>query len=336
MPTLYIRLPKIFFAFVLITIGRTTAIAQKSGKDTLSLIGIGIGSSHYYGDLAPFQNFLVSTTTLPRWSISAHGSLPLTPKLSVRTTLNWIRVVGDDYTFASKNINKFQYQFLRNLHFRNDIAEVNFCGIYHFKYLNSKFRPYLLLGIGTILQNPKARGRMNFVAVKDEWLDLREYNTSGQGLSIRPRPYSLINLSFPIGFGCKYPISKKLIMSFEVNFRQTTSDWIDDVGNASFVEDVYTFNLVQGKFAYLNNRANEVYTARTGIDRTNGLQDIFNQNDLGKVNLSKMEDLMVVLGYSKRGKRGLDSYMTTQFGLSYVIGKPESKSKNTEKVNTDK
>lgn len=330
------KLQKILFAFILIIIGRTITIAQRPPDDTLSLIGISIGSSHYYGDLAPLQNFLASTNTLPRWSLSAHGSLPLTSKLSVRTSFNWVRVVGDDYTFASKNINKFQYQFLRNLHFKNDIAEVNFCGIYHFNYLSSKFRPYVLLGIGTILQNPKARGRMNFVAVKSDWLELREYNTSGQGISIRPRPYSLLNLSFPIGFGFKYPVSKKLIMSFEVNFRQTTSDWIDDVGNASFVEDLYTFNAVQGKFAYLNNRANEVYTARTGIDRMNGLQQIFNQNNIGKVNLSKMEDLMVVFGYSKRGKRGLDSYMTTQFGLSYVIGKPKNKLKKTKEANTDK
>lgn len=327
---------KKILVLIIFILGRTLIFAQKPIKDTLSLISIGVGTSHYYGDLAPFQNFLASTTTLPRWSLSANGSLPLTPKLTVRTSLNWVRIVGDDYTFASKNINKFQYQFLRNLHFRNDIAEINFCGIYHFKYLNSTFRPYVLLGVGTILQNPKARGRMNFVSVKGDWLDLREYNTSGQGLSIRPRHYSLLNLSFPIGLGFKYPVSKKIIMSFEVNFRQTTSDWIDDVGNASFVEDLYNFNSVQGKFAYLNNRANEVYTARIGFDRTNGLREIFNQNNLGKVNLSKTEDLMILFGYSKRGKRGLDNYMTTQFSLSYVIGKSKSKSKKMGKGSVNK
>ena len=89
----------------------------------------------------------------------------------------------------------------------------------------AQFQPYLFVGIGGFYFNPQG-----YNANYGGWVNLAPLHTEGQGLPGGPAPYSQVAVSFPVGFGLKYPVNRRLSIGLEVAVHFTTSSYIDDAG----------------------------------------------------------------------------------------------------------
>ncbi len=147
------------------------------------------------------------------------------PQLGFRFGASYIQVTGADSLSAIK-ANK-----LRNLHFGNNLfegygaLELNFLPIDIEKF---RVTPYVFAGIGAFYGNPYTKDDEN------EKVFLRNMSTEGQGLPQYPgrEVYPLVNAMFPIGGGIKALIGKTVLISAEIGFRYTATDYLDDVSRS--------------------------------------------------------------------------------------------------------
>ncbi|MBC3784332.1 DUF6089 family protein [Spirosoma utsteinense] len=289
-------------------LGLTSAHAQSRAFQKFtpySEVGIGGGTASYFGELAPIHRPFRSLGTLPRWNTSISFTRHVTPHFALRTSFTWVRLIGDDFTFTETNPNQFPIQFLRNLHFRNDIKEVAISGLYQFRREGNQpnhrpsVTPYIMAGIAIVGHNPKARIPLyESDSPLGNWLDLRPLGTEGQGLGGYAKPYSLVTLAIPAGVGVRWRLTPNLNLSAEVGFRYTLTDYLDDVGGLYPDSDAITKNLS----ILFSDRRYEYLVARTGQDRLEALQN-----------------LPDVTPDVHRGTSGYDMYMLTQIKLHYLL-----------------
>jgi len=307
--------------------------SKKNKLKQYSTVGIGGGSSHYFGDLSPYGYVYYGLITNVRWNATINYTRQLSPQIAARVGFTWARIAGDDYTFSQHNIDKLFQPFLRNLHFRNDIKEFTITGLINLlpQYSNglrgrSFIRPYSFIGFGFFAHNPQAR---DVAAINPAtgnillggWTNLRDKQTSGQGINpTYPKAYSLIQPVFPVGIGVKIKINEKFNLGIEGGLRITLSDYLDDVGKSDYPDpaDLVAVSPLSVAFA---NRAGEDYSAFTGASRIAQFADIAtNQLSLATPGTPSSNGL-AVFGFpiSERGKQKLDSYFTTQITLNYII-----------------
>ncbi len=179
----------------------TESLAQRRPNTRFvpySSVTFGVGSSHYYGDLAGYGKFIKSTYIMPRWNVGLGYTRQFTPHFAARAMFTWARIAGDDYTFSKSNIEKNLVYYARNLHFRNDIKEFAVTGIYNFKEdgrnstVRAKFTPYLFGGLALVAHSPKARVPVTGADAQAdrEWVSLQPLHT--QGVRDSPAILSLI------------------------------------------------------------------------------------------------------------------------------------------------
>ncbi|MBI1308025.1 MAG: hypothetical protein GC181_15580 [Bacteroidetes bacterium] len=173
--------------------------------------GIMIGASNYHGDLA--YN-IVPGETKPAFGL--HTRYNFTPYWSFRNALSYGTISGSDKNFSD-------YQS-RNLSFKNNILE--FSSVFEFNFLpfgsrilSKDFSSYAMLGIAIFHHNPKAY-------YQGQWYDLRKLYTEGQS---NKDQYGVLQMAIPFGGGIKYNITKNLVVGFEVGWRKTFTDYLDDV-----------------------------------------------------------------------------------------------------------
>jgi hypothetical protein len=125
-----------------------------------------------------------------------------------------------------------RHRYKRNLSFRSSIAECTLLGeIYPlvWVYYSKRFllSPYITGGIGFFYFKPQA-------AINGVWVDLKPLRTEGQGFTEYPDhlPYRLTQINFPLGTGIKYDVSATTSVRFEVLYRLTTTDYLDDVSTS--------------------------------------------------------------------------------------------------------
>ena len=86
------------------------------------------------------------------------------------------------------------------------------------------FTPYITFGVSVFSYDPYAylNGQKYF---------LRTLGTEGQGSTLYPdrKPYTSMSLAVPLGVGFKYAINYKTNVGFEVVYRFTNTDYLDDV-----------------------------------------------------------------------------------------------------------
>jgi len=121
----------------------------------------------------------------------------------------------------------------RNLSFRSDLIEVALAAQVNFKTFHdigmgrkrSDFSIYGFAGGGMFYNNPQAK-------YKGTWYNLQELGTEGQHSDKEgtPAPYSKFQVCIPTGFGLYYSYKKKHRFGWEVGWRLTFTDYIDDVG----------------------------------------------------------------------------------------------------------
>jgi hypothetical protein len=92
------------------------------------------------------------------------------------------------------------------------------------EYKTSRFMPYIGTGFGLFHFNPKTK-------LNGEWYHLKPLHLEGQGFDEYPERgnYNLTQFYIPITFGLKYKINKNSLVSFNILFRHTFTDYIDDV-----------------------------------------------------------------------------------------------------------
>ncbi len=136
-------------------------------------------------------------------------------------------------------------RYQRNLSFRSKISEISLVAEFHpfFAFGNYMgrdveppyFSPYIVGGIAFFSFNPQA------IARNGQYVDLQPLSTEGQGFAEYPdrKPYKLSQVSFPIGVGVRYELSKDFNMRLEFLHRITTTDYLDDVSKRYIDKTVY-------------------------------------------------------------------------------------------------
>ncbi len=296
-------------------------------------LGIGGGSSHYFGDLAPYTFFYYGLYTNVRWNGSIHYTRFLTNNIGARVSFSYARIFGDDASFSERNFDRLYNNYLRNLHFRNDLKEFAITGIFNLipqegkgKRGRKNVMPYLTAGIGFVAHNPQARlvpVANSGVLEKQPWTSLSDKSTAGQGLAGQPRQYSAIALVVPLGAGVRFKINDKFDFTAEAGIRVTSTDYLDDVGNDLYVNPSVlsaNFGTAAEKLAYRANQDINALTLESRIPRF--LQLVQMKNGSVPPGVAPSNYAETLYGYSVGSRRGSappDLYLMTQFTISYVL-----------------
>lgn len=174
-------------------------------------IGALFGASNYHGDLA---DEVVFAETHPSFGIFYRRNM--NEYLSLRSTFSVLTISGSDTNFE-------EYR-LRNLSFQSNILELSNIAEFNFQpfssypfHKNSTF--YAFAGLAVMYHNPKAE-------MNGSWHNLHPLNTEGQAPKER---YNRIQLTIPFGGGVKVQLTPNLIASWELGWRKTFTDYLDDV-----------------------------------------------------------------------------------------------------------
>ena len=170
-------------------------------------LGYQIGGSNYWGDLAP--KIVLSETNL---SSGLFARLNLSNSFAWKNELNFHNVSGTDQNFE---INKS-----RNLNFHSKITE--FASVIEFNFdkygtgvLDKKITSYFFGGLSYFRFNPQTEINGNTV-------DLATYQTEDVA-------YSKSAMAIPFGMGVKWMVNKNFALEWQIGFRKTFTDYIDDV-----------------------------------------------------------------------------------------------------------
>lgn len=292
--------------------------AYKPKPIRYSSLSFGVGTSHYYGDIGP-ENLVKATLSSIRWNMLLSYSYTLTPKIHIGANLAFIRVAGDDY-YADNDID-----FIRNLHFRNDIAQVSLFGQYHpFGYSTNynkrlDISPYLTIGMGYFFHNPKAKLPLD--SGINDWIALEPLHTEGQGVNaIYPNPYKLSGFTIPVGLGVRYKYNHKIDFAFEIAYHTTFTDYLDDVSG------IYPNPLLleSNEAKVLSNRSREQFAAVNHGDRTDRIVAYLKANGISDSKPFESNAFAFgAVGTDRGSKTGNDSYLTSTFKIILIL--PESK-----------
>ncbi len=200
--------------------------------------GVTVNAMNYVGDVDPGPSILSPGIKFTRYNFGAVVMRRLGARVSARGTFSYGRVGGDDFV-NSKYVTKGGdiYRKARNLSFFNNIYELKLDAVIDFVEHRGKYQkrpdfvPYGFVGLAYFHHNPKTR-----VDFKDgsgeQVVELRDFSTEGQGTGIdnASKKYSLHQIAIPIGLGIRYKVSKQVDLAFEIGWRFTFTDYIDDIG----------------------------------------------------------------------------------------------------------
>jgi hypothetical protein len=190
--------------------------------------GLKLGGTNYLGEMGGLQedgkDFVADIklqTTRPAFGLFV--SYEVSPQFFVSGSIMYGRITGAD------SLSKAGARYTRNLHFRNDIyelavrGEVTLLDIFDIttkSWLKTHLRGYGYVGIASYYHNPEAE-------YKGEWVKLRPLMTEGQEVS-----YSNFGFSIPIGIGVAITHNKRYRIGWEIGWRTTFTDYLDDVSSS--------------------------------------------------------------------------------------------------------
>jgi Domain of unknown function (DUF6089) len=181
-------------------------------------IGISAGAAHYFGDLNPDVHL-----NRPKIALGAFFRKQFGNYVALRVAGHYAQL---GYSDIYNSQNEFMYR--RNLSFNTNIWELAVQGDFNFfKFVPGdgrfRFTPYITFGIGAFSYDP-------YAYYQGQKVYLRPLGTEGQGLpGIDRKPYGTMAICFPFGVGIKYSLNPHMNLGFEIVYRFTTTDYIDDV-----------------------------------------------------------------------------------------------------------
>jgi len=290
--------------------------------------GIIGGVSNYSGELV---NSIMDVKHM-HLAMGVFGRYNMNKYLTFRLQGVYGTVSGDD-----KDSKDLRNQF-RNLQFRSPIIEVGVMGEFNLMGFNpvghgKMFSPYAFLGISVFNFNPKAR---HFDPNRDgERVPLQPLRTEGQGLSTFPnrKAYGLTQVSIPLGLGFKFAVHSNLNIGFEVGFRKTFTDHLDDVGD-TYAVDALSGESLYDQTPYRDGEYNLVSNVRdidgniiSSSTRSLSYQELMadgtylylmNQNGTTSVDEDTYKQAVAQRGGTvARSDRSLDWYLITGLTISY-------------------
>jgi hypothetical protein len=213
--------------FVLLYIFLHNIYAQRfSNQKRYYSVGGSINALNYVGELDPGQSFISPSIRYTRPNFGLTGTYRYNQNVSFRATLNWGRIKGND-NVSAPTTDKQVGRKIRNLNFRSSIFEVKADVIYDFFENRSypekrpEYTPYVFLGIAYFRHNPKG------LSPDGEWVNLRPLQTEGYN-------YKLHQVAIPFGIGFRYKLAKQWDLAFEIGWRYTFTDYLDDVGGRGY------------------------------------------------------------------------------------------------------
>lgn len=222
-----------------------TTYAQNQNFRSRSSFGVSVGGSYYIGDLNQFGHF--ENTNLSGGFIYRYH---LNSRLELRGGLRYGKVEGYDSN------SKDPYKQARNLSFQSEIFEVS-AGL-EFNYLNYKlgndkyfFTPYMFIDIGVFKMDPQTE-------YNGEMVSLQTIGTEGQGSDLSDKdPYPLVQLAIPFGVGFKVNLGDRAALSIEYGIRKTFTDYLDDVGSGSYLDNAVLAEQNGNIAANLSDKSND-------------------------------------------------------------------------------
>lgn len=197
-------------------------------------VTLSLGATNFLGDLGgtpgegeKFVKDFLWKTVRPHFG----ASFSYYPKnwLKVGAGIAFTTVNGADSLIDNKG-GQERWRWYRNTSFRSRIFEASVAAeVYPLTLIDKyhtmrKLNPFVGLGVGLFHFNPKA-------PYQGQWVELQPLHLEGQGFAEYPerKEYKLTQVFLPITLGVKYYLSNTVALSMSALFRQTFTDYIDDV-----------------------------------------------------------------------------------------------------------
>ena len=319
-------------------------------------LGAYIGGLNYLGDLAPRNRIGSTSMRLTGPGLGISGMYRLRRFLFLRGNFMWGRLRGDDAT-ADKNDGDDKYRYVRNLHFRNDIKELSFellidFTAHHRSFVTRKsFAPFLFFGLAIFHHNPKAMVpemdalhyklfEAQAIQPKDpryggvspgDWIPLQALGTEGQNIpGSGVKAYSQWQIALPVGLGFRYRLNRQYDLFFEVGYRHTFTDYLDDVSGHYINPEDFGEGPKANLARLMADRCKEPAQVISGKSRDLEfiLQHVHQIVPHGKLPPEFGEEAYELInGYGHagkdhiRGKIAFDAYVFSKLTIAYSFGK---------------
>jgi hypothetical protein len=212
---------KMIFALSLLAfiVSTRPAAAQYESIVQEGEFGLSAGAAHYFGDLNTRARI-----NRPKLAVGAFFRKQFSNYVALRASIHFAQLGYSD-VYNKNN----EYQRRRNLSFNSNIFELAVQGDFNFfKFVPAdpyyNFTPYITLGIGVFSYDP-------YAYLNNKKVFLRPLGTEGQGTAEYPdrKPYNTMAICFPFGAGVKYALNDRMNIGFEVGYRFSMTDYLDDV-----------------------------------------------------------------------------------------------------------
>ena len=285
--------------------------------------GVKAGGSNYLGDIGGQEltrrdfiwDMRLDDT---RMNYSVFARRKMNKRWALAANADYISVWGIDANSSNPG------RRARNLNFRNRIVELGGRAeltVFYDNdvggkgYYDPDYRFFVFAGLAGFYHNPQgqifgavdADGNILDSSYKSQWYDLRPFRTENQ-----ESEYEKIGLAVPVGVGMYFTFNKQFRLGWELNWRTTFSDYIDDVsGQYGDIAEIYARGGEIG--AGLAQQSNQNI-----IDLINGDPEML--DDPLHINNHQWQVDNDDQNQSKKGDpTHNDSYMTMAVTGSYVI-----------------
>ncbi len=313
-------------------------------------VGIKTGVANYLGDIGgkdlPRQGlFLDMHINQSRLAGSIFTRLKYNKKFMFSQEFGYMKIQDAD------KYSTYIPRRTRNLNFRNRLIESSTRAEYTIWYdndvsnrgfYNPDFKLYIFTGLSVFYSNPQAQlvydpadsllteqeaaGLTPGDFVDDTWYNLRQYRTEGA-------TYSAVGIAIPAGVGFYLTFNKTFRLGYEICWRKTFTDYLDDVStlyNKPDPEDTKTYPIA---LALQSQTYEELFEEQNELllsEASNPIYlDIYNSGALMSINDFRYQPGNEELEGGVQSPRGLhdpnnplvktDNYLTMQITASMVI-----------------
>lgn len=275
--------------------------------------GIKFGGANYLGEMGgkfESRRDFIWDMKLEQTSfaVGAFARYTYSPRIAFNVGFMYGRIQGDDKLSSNPG------RVGRNQNFRNDIielygrTEIYFYRNYDvggaYRYI-CDFGAYAFTGVAAYRSNP-----MGQLEGSDEWVPLAPLQTEGVD-------YSQWGLSLPTGMGCYFTFDSKHRLGFEMGWRLTFDDYLDDV-SGYYVSDAEYATMDPLAQAFSNRRpelGNDPYLPEANNYGDGNKRGDPSHNDtylFGTITYS------VTLGHDKFSRQKYPWFLGWLFGKEYV------------------
>jgi hypothetical protein len=227
--------------FSILFFTKTNAQHFTFGSDKIKIeAGLNFGPTFFLGDLGGNQGKGTSfikdiNLELTKFMKGAFISVYPNNWMGLRLAGQLTYVAGKDNLIDTKGVNEL-WRKQRNLDFKSSVWEVYgavelFPTMMFNKYndYDPRLKPYGFVGLGVFHFDPM--GSITASNGVQTWYRLQPLRTEGQGMTQYPnsKEYQLTQINIPMGGGLKYEVSDRVNIGFELLYRKTFTDYMDDV-----------------------------------------------------------------------------------------------------------